>query len=473
MAKTGADNNAALPMPLFRTNRFPAPPVSCYNHTYGKKRPFPETDRPLRRLRFKPPVTIDSSIPSGCRTLIATLRDAVNGTPPDAPLDAADWPAVLRQAREQGVDTYLYPWLSANVPERFSAKAVVPGSAPAAWRELFLEALTQTLLRQRQLAEIFAAFAEAHIDVIALKGAWLSETVYADPAQRTMSDLDLLIRAEDRDACHTRLLALGYAVKTETLHNRYAYDQSYDHPRRRKHVELHWHVASDMISGTPIPDIASVWRNTSSAVCCGHPVRALSPADLLAHQIQHMLNHLFATPLRVYVDIALLVRKYGDELTTEALDAAGVRWKTGRGIPFVLRLASDLLAFPLPPALHAYAPELDAARRAQALQAVFDLPTAQARGGETTLVRFKASSPLGRLRLALARIFMPRPLLIMIYPYARHAYGLPFAWLRRAFDLRRNHLAKVKAMLTPGTAEEHLLGVAASRVDLTDWLRRG
>ncbi len=415
----------------------------------------------------------ESSIPSAYRTLLAALRGTFSAAPPDIPLDASAWDLVLRQAREQGVDVYLYPWLSASLPHLFSAKAVAPGSAPAAWRDLFLQALTHTLLRQRQLAGILASLAQAHIDVVVLKGAWLSETVYDDPARRTMSDLDLLIRADDRDACHERMLALGYVVKTFTLHNRYANDQSYVHPAHPKLVELHWHVASEMNGDAPVPDIASVWQNTSPATCCGHPVRAFTPADLLAHQVQHMLNHLLATPLRVYVDIALIVRKFGDALTPSALEAAGARWRTGRAIPFALRLAGDLLDVPLPPALCAYAPELDAARRAQALQAVLDLPTALARGGETTLLRFKASSPLERLRLVLSRIFMPQAFLVMRYPYARHACALPVAWFQRACDLRRQHRAKMKAMLTPGTAEEHRLRIAATRAELTDWLRRG
>ena len=371
------------------------------------------------------------------------------------------------------MEAYLYPWFVTNLPTVFSVQTALPDSAPSSWRGLFLGALVQAVQRRHQLADILAAFAEVPIDVIVLKGSWLSETVYDDPAQRTMSDIDLLIRASDRDACHACLRTLGYAARTDTLHNRFAYDQSYVHPVHRKPVELHWHVASDMASGTPKPDIEAIWQNTSPAICCGQPVRALSPADQLAHLVHHTLHHLFAMPLRGYVDLALLLRKSGAQLTPEALDTAGTRWRTGGGIPFLLRLTRDLLALQLPSGLEAHVPELDPSRRDQALQALFDLPTPQARSGETTLLRFQASSPLGRLRLVLDRIFMPRTFMVMRYPYARHAYGLPFAWFRRACDLRRQNRTKLKAILTPGTAEAQLLSNAASRADLTDWLLRG
>jgi hypothetical protein len=49
------------------------------------------------------------SIPSEYATLIGALRCAVKGVPPDADPAAADWPKVLKQARQQGVDTFLYP----------------------------------------------------------------------------------------------------------------------------------------------------------------------------------------------------------------------------------------------------------------------------------------------------------------------------------------------------------------------------
>jgi hypothetical protein len=65
----------------------------------------------------------------------------------------------------------------------------------------------QTLERQRELASLLAMFADAKMEVAPLKGAWLSEHVYDDPAQRSMSDLDLLVRKQDVQKCHRLLTA--------------------------------------------------------------------------------------------------------------------------------------------------------------------------------------------------------------------------------------------------------------------------
>ncbi len=411
------------------------------------------------------------AIPPAYRTLIACLRGAVNGLPPDTDLASADWPAVFRQAREQGVDTYLYPWLAARVPGLFALRAPVGAdSATAAWRDGFLAALPHSAQRHRQLDGLLAACAAARIDVVPLKGAWLSETVYDDPAQRSMADLDLLIRAEDRDACHALFRALGYAAESEALHNVYACDLAYRHPGHPLCVELHWHVEPEMAGGTPRPDIAAVWRNTSAGRLRGQPVRLFAPADQVSHLTQHILHHLFAVPLRGYLDIALYLKKAGALLTADAMDGAAARWKTGRATPFLLRLVAELFAIPLPAAVRQGAPDREAERNAQAFEALFNLPEAHARDGETTLLRFKHASVRGRTRLVLSRIFMPRAFLAMRYPCARHTCLLPYVWFRRACDLRRANRDKMRDVLSRGTPGAEPLANAERRANLVTWL---
>lgn len=416
-------------------------------------------------------VNHDISIPTEYQDLIASLRGAVTGAPPDSALASADWPRLFVQAREQGVDTYLYPWLAANLPDLFLARGAPPDSAPAAWRARFLAEMPLASLRRRQLCEILSAFAQSHIEVIVLKGAWLSETVYGDPAQRTMSDLDLLIRIDQCDAAHAALLSLGYTARTQTLHSRFAYDQTYAHPAHRLPVELHWDVTSEQEDDSPAIDMATVWQQTAPALFCGQTIRALPPEDQLAHLVHHMLHHQFAAPLRCYLDIALLVWQHSNALAPAALEAAGQRWRTGRALPFVLRFTGDILACGLPAPLLRFAAPLDAQRRNQALHAVFHLPTAHARSAETTLLRFTRASPAGRLRLALSRIFMPRPFLAAHYPCARHLWSLPWAWICRLRDLRLQHGKKLRTCFSRDPAETGRIATAAQRDELTRWLR--
>jgi hypothetical protein len=416
-------------------------------------------------MNAKPP------IPETHLALITCLRCALHDAPADPSLRQADWAGLLRQAQEHGVHTFLYPWLAKRLPDLFPSKTPESvDAAPAAWRQLFLLALTHTVQRQRQLAELFSAFNRAKLDVVPLKGAWLCQTVYDDPAQRTMSDIDLLVREEERDACHAVFLSCGYTVKKASLHNAFARDQSYYHANCPWAIELHWHFASEMTHVVPPPDLADIWANTLPSTCCGQPVRQLALEDCVALLTYHLLNHLFALPLRAYLDLALLLKAFGDRLSPERLAAASARWKTRHSTQFLLRLTADLFAFPLSPALDAYAGATAATRLAQASQALFNLPAARAREGELTLLQYKNASLLNRLRLIANRIFMPQAFLMLHYPCARHRAGLPLAWLLRGTFLIRNKSSKIKSMFDKGSADAQLLADAENRESLVRWL---
>ncbi len=411
-------------------------------------------------------------IPPEYRTLIGLLRCAVNRRPPeDGLLVAADWPAVLRQARQHGVDTYLYPWLAEHAPALFSARAdVPPDSAPAAWRALFLEAVPRTLLRQRQLAEILAAFARARIDVIPLKGSWLSETVYDDPAQRSMSDLDVLVRECDLDACHALLLSLGYRCERDVRHNDYFKDQTYIHPVYPFPVEAHWRLSAPLASPVPATDIAALWQRSAPSTLLACPVRALSVEDQVLHLTQHILLHDFAMPLRGYLDIALLVRHAGCQADGTALSAVAASGGLGRCVGFVLAFVADLFAAPPPSALAACVRPADPEKHAAVLTILAHLPAADEHRGESMLVHLEQATLAGRVRFLLSRLFLPRAVLAVMYPCARHARGVPVAWLCRLRDLLARYRKRIDHRLRPGAPDGQALGEARARESLIDWL---
>ncbi|MDD4103299.1 MAG: nucleotidyltransferase family protein [Kiritimatiellae bacterium] len=379
---------------------------------------------------------IDHLVPNDYRALITVLRCALKGSQECCSLSYYSPQALFCQARKHGVDTYLYPWITAH--KLFWDTSQQAAEAPlAAWREAFLRNLVRTDLLRQALQPTLARLAQAHIEIIILKGAWLGTTVYDDPAQRTMSDIDLLIRAADIDAAHRELTQVGFSADKNVLHNRFAYDQRYRHPDLPMPLELHWHVTSDLTPDDPVPNIAAVWQNTFDSVWHGVPVKALPPADQLAHLAQHILHHLFASPLRGYLDIALLMKKYGCELSPESLAEASARWRTGHAIPFLLNMTANLFDIPLPRQLKAYCGDMRPCDAEVVVTALCNLPEARDRAGESTLLTFTAATALGKARLLLRRVFMPRQFMLLYYPCARTRLGLPLAWLQRAIGLFR------------------------------------
>jgi hypothetical protein len=98
----------------------------------------------------------------------------------------------VRFAQARDVGPYLYAKLSENRLISLAPAGVEPGLK----KIYFANAALNISIRQ-QLAEILKALNEAGIPVIPLKGVYLSAKIYKNPADRTMVDLDILVREED------------------------------------------------------------------------------------------------------------------------------------------------------------------------------------------------------------------------------------------------------------------------------------
>lgn len=410
-------------------------------------------------------------IPAEYVDLFSLLRCAVHKRPPDVDLSSFNWSSVLKQARQHGVDTFLYPWLSEHCPRLFSAKAeVAESSAPAAWRALFLKSVSLTVRRQRQLTELLGALARASIPVIPLKGAWLSETVYDDPACRSMSDIDLLLRECDLELCHTLFISLGYIFDQKILQNPFYYEQHYYHPRHPYIIETHWQFTSRREPALLPPDISAIWSRSTEGRLLGQPVRLMSRGDQLAHLAQHVLRHGFAMHLRGYLDIALLMQHVAGRLDANELSTASSCWKIGRGLIFIMAMASDIYAFPRLAKPAAQVDLKQSEKYALAFSLLFNLPVASERKSEVNLFHLKQVTPFGRLKLLLNCIFLPPVFLATLYPCARHPCGLPLAWLCRLVDLIKRYHDKIDLSLSPTTTDERTLAHTENRESIIKWL---
>jgi hypothetical protein len=339
------------------------------------------------------------------------------------------------------------------------------------WRAVFLQAVPRTMFREEQLREILAAFHAATIPVIPLKGAWLSETVYGDPALRSMSDLDLLVPAAQAERAGAELGRLGYLASGVVVPggNPFRYDVAYRHPERPLAVELHWNVFSEQTPHSPAPDMDAVWRATRPVELLGQPILSLPPEDGLNHLAQHILHHAFSVPLRAYLDIALLVHKSGAEMTAAGLDAAEKRWKTGQAVPLVLWMTREFLKVALPPLLDASAkaPPDEYKNGLLPLLLQGDKSIAQ-QGAEESFHSLGLLPFWERPWFLLRKTFCPQACLIVYYPWARHWPLVPFAWVARAFSLVRRYSSRI----VPDKLGRAQQEVASLRYALVEWAQK-
>lgn len=152
----------------------------------------------------------------------------------------------------------------------------------------------QTLARSMRLAAAFQELATActaqYIAILPLKGIYVSDVLYQNLGLRLMSDIDILVKPEEAQACMAVLRNLGYlchqnfeAVEnTEVIH----YDPFV---RAGVMVEIHikFHRRIEKYDLAP----TLVWQHSVEATVHGCPVQIMDAYDTLIFCCLHLDRH--------------------------------------------------------------------------------------------------------------------------------------------------------------------------------------
>jgi hypothetical protein len=215
-----------------------------------------------------------------------------------------------------------------------------------------LSAVAESSLQQDSLARIQRGFAAAGVPMVLLKGAALSLTVYDQPAQRTMSDVDIWLAAADMPAAARVMVELGYqtSIKEERP---FALEQLSRGEIRFVRpgwevglVELHWSpFAGWWLTRTAAVDESAIWSRLEP-LGDAEWVHHLAPEDMVIHLAVHTaVNHQFGmSALRSLIDIALTAQKRGVDWQVVAERAKD--WRVGTAVYTVLVLLDDLIGVP-------------------------------------------------------------------------------------------------------------------------------
>lgn len=140
-----------------------------------------------------------------------------------------------------------------------------------------------------------------------MKGLELRE-LYPVPELRTFSDVDILIRPEDRQRCHALLLEAGFMVKTD-------WEPVYTYFLDQEHYEFHTQLMeidlSDKADYRAYFDQA--WEHAERVTEFGH---RLKPEFHLIYLLTHIAKHVQGSGagVRMYMDIAVYLRHYARSL---------------------------------------------------------------------------------------------------------------------------------------------------------------
>jgi hypothetical protein len=221
----------------------------------------------------------------------------------------------------------------------------------------FAHSLNAAALQEQEIWRLIEAFSQAEVDFILIKGADLRLRVYRDPAQRPMSDLDILVSPAQHPQAREVLVGLGYFLSPYCNDPRPGFRELFDHelefdpPQGRTlPVDLHWETRA--VAGFYRLPYAALQPQAISLIYQGLPLRFLAPEHALLHLCLHAFNDFYETGRVRYttlhlVDIAMALTRMHFDWPRFLQEVA--RCGCQRPVSSVLGELAEILPLALPP----------------------------------------------------------------------------------------------------------------------------
>jgi hypothetical protein len=210
--------------------------------------------------------------------------------------------------------------------------------------------------------------ASHNIDTLVLKGLWLSEKVYNNPGMRPGSDIDILLRGDQVDACLAVLKEQGIDEFWPNLLDDEYFARHHLHQQRSTPdlsiwFEIHW--ALDHPYTLLTIDYAGIFERALPAQLFGAPIREMALPDLLISLAVHLVKHAVYLPsllesddlariiladglLMYYVDVAEVIRGFASKIDWDLTIQLARAWGAVDILGSVLKVCSRYLATSIP-----------------------------------------------------------------------------------------------------------------------------
>ena len=219
------------------------------------------------------------------------MRDSVCGTATTAPAEL-DWDEVYGIAERQCLVGFCYAQLRG---------ADVPKEALDRFHRGFFSDVYHAANFQAVMGRVREAAAESGPDMLPFKG-WIVKDSWPVPELRTMGDIDLLIRTEDRAAADALMTGLGLR---RTVHS----DAVWSYTEKDAHFEVHDHIFYDHL-GNEVDYrtfFDRAWEFAAPELS-----ESFHMLLLLAHLARHITNQ--GVGFRFFLDLVFFCREKGEAI---------------------------------------------------------------------------------------------------------------------------------------------------------------
>jgi hypothetical protein len=386
--------------------------------------------------------------PAETMTLLATaqlITSALRLDAPTPPIEGeVDWEQLVYHADGHSLTPLLYAtWRDAGQLH------CLPSLIGERMAQAYADNARRNLNIRQELLELNQILTEAGVPHLLLKGWFLIENLYPDPAQRVLYDHDFLVPADRAEIGHCTLRAIGFRPlpskdewiekhlpslwRNDGYHwNGYLFDPLYPRP-----VELHLRLWEQGWRGLQVRQLPDPWADAQTQIIAGAPMQCLSAENTLIHLAMHFAGHLVEREARLnqLLDLARFMQK-SVTLDWDYVLRSADQARVSRFVYASLFLAHQIFGSPLSPAAvwqHLTAATPSAFRAWLAEQGVTDVLTADFRqrnkGKDYQLTFLAAHSNFERLGIVRFAALPPLSQLVVKYKL-RHRWLGPLLYPR-------------------------------------------
>lgn len=227
--------------------------------------------------------------------LLELLRCSVHDTVPREKPAEVSWESVYTLARRHSVSALAFYALRERHNE-------LPAAIAEAWEEWNAKLLAKGANQEHELARLCEIFEREQIPYMPLKGSCIRH-LYPETHLREMSDLDILVQAENLTAACALAQTLGYSVDSQNTYHIDLQKKPY------MCLELHMNLISP---GSPyFRYYKHPWSfaRASDTSCC----HVMANEDYYVYMLAHTAKHYYywtGTGIRSVLDVYLFNRAY-------------------------------------------------------------------------------------------------------------------------------------------------------------------
>jgi hypothetical protein len=199
-----------------------------------------------------------------------------------------DWNYFANKITDRGIAPLLYK----KLPLLREASVIPPGVV-SKLQQVYYRTLTRNMMLYDAFGKIAPAFHEQGIDLMVLKGIYLSEYLYHDIGLRQCSDIDILVKPEDGERSLAVLASLGFKTGDGNENDFVAQNREIVHydPMVLNGVAIEVHIKLHRDIEKYRMDMDELWKKAVPVTVYKNKVYAPDFNDLLIHVCLHLDRH--------------------------------------------------------------------------------------------------------------------------------------------------------------------------------------